>query len=474
MTIGSVLYAVGAWIEGWLAVMLCISGRALRGQDERWSLLLAAAFACNTARSFLFALGYGNVPFDGHPKLLTATLADVAIALTTLALMEYVELKSDAKRRIWMFAGPVLALAWALAVAGWTTRGQSSLIVALFVIGWAVMFFRAMLREPRAGHGLVVAATLTFPVVILALKLHLLSFELVAISEIVPLAAIGVTVLTTGLVRANRRAQVEAARTSQALAARERAEAELRAANELLEHRVAQRTATLQETIEGLESFNRSVSHDLRGPLGGISGVARLALAEVHAGHAEKAERMLDAIARQADHSMAMIAALLALARATNTQPQRAHVDTGAMVAEIVATLGGTAGTPARVVVQPLPEVDADPQLLRQVFANLLGNACKFASTSSDPRIEVGHAQTPHGPAFYVRDNGVGFCNADAQRIFKPFQRLHGAAYDGFGVGLSIVLRIVDHHGGEVWADGVPGGGATFWFTLGDAPAPSG
>ena len=137
------------------------------------------------------------------------------------------------------------------------------------------------------------------------------------------------------------------------------------------------------------------------------------------------------------------------------------------MVEEIVAALSGTQPASPQIVVQPLPDADADPQLLRQVFANLLGNACKFAGAANEARIEVGHAQTANGGAYFVRDNGVGFSNVDAQRMFQPFQRLHGAAYDGFGVGLSIVRRIVDHHGGQVWADGVPGGGATFWFTLG-------
>ncbi len=467
MIIGSVLYAVGAFLEGWLAVMLCISARALRGRDERWSLLLAIGFACNCARSVFMAAGYGNVSFDAVPRFLTLTLGDLTLGITTSALMNYVELDRVAMRRIWFVAGPLLFLTWVAFLLGWLNRGAGMVVAAVFLIGWGVLFVRATLREPRTGHGLVVIATLTFPAIFIALKLGLLAFDLLPIAEIVPLAAIGISVLTTGLVRANQRAQREAACTSQALAARERAEGQLRAANELLEQRVEQRTANLQEAIEGLESFNQSVSHDLRGPLGGIAGVAKLARAEVSAGHPEAAERMLTAIAKQADHSMAMVAALLSLARASNTQPQRRHVDTGVMVEEIAAELADAYAASPQIIVQPLPDVDADPQLLRQVFANLLGNACKFAAAANEARVEVGHAQTARGAAYFVRDNGVGFSNADAQRMFKPFERLHGAAYEGFGVGLSIVRRIVDHHGGQVWADGVPGGGATFWFTLG-------
>ena len=468
MTTASILYTVGALLEGWLAVMLYISGRALRGQDERWSLLLATGFACNSARSLFMASGYGNVPFDATPKLLMATLADLAVGFTTASLVDYVDLGRTAVRRIWMVAAPVLFALWFFTLTGWLTRGGGHVIACFFIVGWGVLFARATLREPNSGHLLVVFATLAFPAIVFGLKLGLIPFDLLPISEIFPLTAIGIAVLTTGLVRANQRAQREAARSWQALVAREQAEAQLRTANETLEQRVAQRTANLQETIDGLESFNRSVSHDLRGPLGGIAGVAKLALDEVHAGHIDAAERMLFAIARQADHSVAMIGALLELARAANTQPQRVHVETAAMVDEIVLALGASQPAARHIVVQPLPDADADPQLLRQVFSNLLGNACKFAGAANEARIEVGHAQTPHGAAFYVRDNGVGFSNVDAQRMFKPFERLHGAAYDGFGVGLSIVRRIVDHHGGLVWADGAPGGGATFWFTLGE------
>ena len=255
-----------------------------------------------------------------------------------------------------------------------------------------------------------------------------------------------------------------------ALAARAAAEAGLRAANESLEQRVAQRTRELRETIEGLESFNRSVSHDLRGPLGGIAGLAQLARDQVAHGDTAQADRLLAAIDRQADESVRLIAALLALARAGDAQPQRSHFAAGPLVDEAIAATTAS-GARADVVVRELPVVDADRELLRQVFVNLVGNARKFAREASTPRIEIGHAATAHGDAFYVRDNGVGFAPAEAQRLFKPFERLHGTRFEGFGVGLSIVRRIVDHHGGRAWAEGVPGQGATIWFTLGGGRA---
>lgn len=468
MTTSMLLYAAGALLEGWLAVMLTISGRTLRGTDRRWMQWLAAGFACNTVRSALLALGYGSVSLSAHPSVVTATLATVALALMSVALMDYVALGGRAKRLIWLMGGPLLAALWLAVAAGWLPRGDAVVSASIFFLGWAALFVRAARREPRSGHVLVVLAILTFPAIVVALKLGLLPLDLLPASEIIPLAAIGIAVLTTGLVRAHQRALAAAERTAQALAARERAEFELRAANESLEQRVAQRTAHLEENIAGLESFNRSVSHDLRGPLGGIAGLAGIARAKIAEGRLDEAETMLAAIERQADDSFAMVTALLELARAGAAQPQRAPVDATALAGEVVAALeaaGKTAST--EVVVQPLPAVEADPELLRQVFANLVGNACKFVRGRSAGRVEVGHASTSNGHAYFVRDNGIGFAPADAARLFRPFERLNGQRFEGAGVGLSIVKRIIDHHGGRVWAEGAPGAGATFWFTLG-------
>jgi len=468
MFAAALLYAVGALLEGWLATMLFLSGHKLHGTDARWLRLLAAGFAFNGARSLLMALGYGNVAFDLAPRFVTGTLAEITLALVTAGLMHYVGLPRRLRRRIWMVAGPVIVAAWALMIVGWLSRGGGFLVAMSFFAGWALLFVRATVREPRSGHALVVLAILSFPAIVLALRLGLLPFDMLPIAEIVPLSAIGIAVLTTGLVRAHQRALRAGERTARALAARERAEAELRAVNESLEQRVAQRTGHLEETIAGLESFNRSVSHDLRGPLGGISGVARIARDKLGEGLLDEADAMMAVIARQADDSVAMVGALLELARAGNAQPQRAQVDATALASEVVATLEAAGKTAAAtVVVQPLPTADADRELLRQVFANLLGNACKFAGAGKMARIEVGAAATPEGHAYFVRDNGIGFAPADAARLFRPFERLNGRRYEGFGVGLSIVQRIVHHHGGRVWAEGMPDRGATFWFTLG-------
>lgn len=248
---------------------------------------------------------------------------------------------------------------------------------------------------------------------------------------------------------------------------RKHAARQLQIANETLEHRVENRTAQLREIIEGLESFNRTVSHDLRGPLGGIAGVAKLARDYVASGETAQAERMLELIASRASTTEKLVTTLLSLARATEAEPQRQRIDVQALVSEVIDSLQpADAAQPLPVAVGYLPAVDADAALLRQVFVNLISNALKFAGTAEQPRVEVGAMSEPARTVFFVQDNGVGFGPEQAQRLFKPFQRLHGARFEGFGLGLSIVKRIVDRHNGDIWAEGAPGRGATFYFSL--------
>ena len=255
---------------------------------------------------------------------------------------------------------------------------------------------------------------------------------------------------------------------------RERAAAQLREINETLEQRVERRTADLREVIEGLESFNRTVSHDLRGPLGGIAGVAKVARDYVTNGDAAKAEQLLQMIESRAATAEKLVGALLAMARAADATLHSRHVDPHALAQQAIESLQPPGAAALPVTLRPMPAVEADPILLSQVFVNLISNALKFSAGSGQPaRVEVGAiaGRNDGGPVFYVRDSGVGFRQVDPSRLFKPFQRLHGARFDGFGIGLSIVKRIVDRHGGEIWAEESAGGGATFLFSLGPAHA---
>lgn len=249
---------------------------------------------------------------------------------------------------------------------------------------------------------------------------------------------------------------------------RKRAAQELLIANETLEQRVLQRTAELRDVIEGLESFNRSVSHDLRGPLGGIAGAARLAQEFVANQQADKALKFLQVITTQAETTGHLVEALLALARASEANLSVEQVDMSALATEVVASLQRLPDeAPPPVAIEPLATIDGDRKLVRQVLVNLIGNALKFASGAPQPRVQVGMATTDGAPVFFVRDNGVGFDADKALRLFKPFHRLHDTRFEGSGVGLSIVKKIVERHGGKVWADSTPGQGATFYFSFG-------
>jgi len=249
---------------------------------------------------------------------------------------------------------------------------------------------------------------------------------------------------------------------------RKRAAQQLLVANATLEQRVLQRTVELHDVIEGLESFNRSVSHDLRGPLGGIANAARLAQEFVVTQQADKAVKFLQVITAQAETTGHLVDALLALARASEASLSIEPVDMNTLAAEVVASLQRLPDeAPPPVVVEPLAAIRADRKLVRQVLVNLIGNALKFASGTPRPRVQVGMATTGGAPVFFVRDNGVGFDADKAQRLFKPFHRLHDTRFEGSGVGLSIVKKIVERHGGKVWADSTPGQGATFYFSFG-------
>jgi signal transduction histidine kinase len=339
-------------------------------------------------------------------------------------------------------------------------------LIGAFMCAWAVLFGWAMRREPLAGHGIVMLAVLVYPASILAALAGWLSLVGAGISLIVPHAVLGMTILTTGFVRAQ-------AASARDLAAREAVQAELARTNQTLELRVALRTAQLRETIEGLESFNRSVSHDLRGPLGGITGVSRLAREALGRGDLTAADSLLAAISRQSESSTDLVTSLLQLARSAEGAVERSPVHTAALVREVADLLAGGTATSSQVVriADGLPDLRADPALVRQVFANLLANAIKFSGSAPQPRVDVGAERTPEGTVFYVKDNGIGFTEAQARELFVPFRRLHAERFEGHGIGLTIVRRIVERHGGRLWAEGRPGEGATFWFSFEQRPS---
>jgi PAS domain S-box-containing protein len=229
------------------------------------------------------------------------------------------------------------------------------------------------------------------------------------------------------------------------------------------------RSAELSAVNEELEAFSYSVSHDLRAPLRHVTGFASL-LQRSAADHLnEKDARYLKTIVDAASRMGQLIDDLLAFSRTGRTHLERRRVSLAAMVRDAQHDLSRPDGAPPVAwTVHPLPDVDADPALLRQVFVNLLSNAAKYSSTRQCPTVEIGvQASGEPETVIYVRDNGVGFDMAYAGKLFGVFQRLHsGETFEGTGIGLANVRRIVHRHGGRVWAEGAVDAGATFYFSL--------
>jgi PAS domain S-box-containing protein len=249
---------------------------------------------------------------------------------------------------------------------------------------------------------------------------------------------------------------------------RKRADEEVRRLNVELEHRVQTRTAELEAANAELEAFNYSVSHDLRAPLRHIEGFTYLLQSDYAAGWPDEACHYLERIAAGARRMSQLIEALLELSRVGRVTPLMRSVDLGSVVQTVWDDLRPALGQRTiEFVMGALPVVCGDPRLLRQLFDNLIGNAIKFTRGVTQPRIEVGAVRKNGVLTVYVRDNGVGFDPQLASRLFHVFQRLHSAEeFEGTGIGLSIVRRIVEKHGGRVSATAVPGGGATFSCTF--------
>lgn len=249
-----------------------------------------------------------------------------------------------------------------------------------------------------------------------------------------------------------------------------RMEEELRQLNSELEKRVSQRTAELEATNRELEAFCFSVSHDLRAPLRAIGGFSEALEQDTRDHLNAPAREHLQRIRAAAERMGQLIDALLELSRITRTEMHWEPVDLSVLAQTVVSDLRQTSpARPVDVVLQPGLVACGDPHLLRSVLENLLGNAWKFTARTPQPRVEFDASQAADGSLiFSVRDNGAGFDMEYAGKLFGPFQRLHGRnEYEGTGIGLAVCQRIIQRHGGRIWAEGRPNAGATIRFTLG-------
>jgi signal transduction histidine kinase len=250
---------------------------------------------------------------------------------------------------------------------------------------------------------------------------------------------------------------------------------ELETLNQQLEQRVRDRTAELRQANADLESFTYSVSHDLRAPLRAIDAFSQI-IEEDHGGALpDDARELFGRMRTSTKHMATLIDNLLNLSRIGRAAIGIARVDLRALASSIIEEL--QAEQPQRslqIKLGELPPCQGDINFLRQVLVNLISNAFKFTLKCDPASVEVGSKQTDQGLTYFVRDNGAGFDMQYADKLFGVFQRLHKQTdFPGTGVGLSIVKRIVQKHGGTIWAESAPGKGATFYFTLAEPPVAS-
>ncbi|HUK06120.1 MAG TPA: PAS domain S-box protein [Burkholderiales bacterium] len=244
-------------------------------------------------------------------------------------------------------------------------------------------------------------------------------------------------------------------------------EQEVRVLAATLERRVAERTAELEQSNQELESFSYSVAHDLRAPVRAIAAFAAMIRKKFDGQVPAEARGYLERVEKNAVQMGKLIDDLLELSRTGRTAIVRTHVDMRALAADVARELQQQTGSPAQLGLGEMPPAHGDAKLLRQVWHNLVGNALKFSHKAPSPRVELGFGDSDIGPAYYVSDNGAGFDMTYSEKLFGVFQRLHAPEeFEGTGVGLAIVKRIVQRHGGRVSAESPPGGGATFRFTL--------
>ena len=237
--------------------------------------------------------------------------------------------------------------------------------------------------------------------------------------------------------------------------------------NAALERRVAERTRTIETSLRDIEAFNATVSHDLRAPLSVISQSCAI-LSHHKDDLPPRVVEGLARIRRSVSHMTELVNVLLALAKVGNAPLERAEIDLSRLCHEVVSNLRLISPErEATVDIAPGLRCTVDSSLMRSAMDNIIGNAWKYSSRVPHSRIEIGTVEVDGRAAFFVRDNGAGFDMKDAHRLFAPFERLHASnEFEGTGVGLATVQRIMERHGGQIWAESEPGQGATFFFAI--------
>jgi signal transduction histidine kinase len=243
--------------------------------------------------------------------------------------------------------------------------------------------------------------------------------------------------------------------------------AEISQLNAELEQRVAERTEQLESANRELESFSYSVSHDLRTPLRAIDGFSRILLDDYANRLDDEGKRLLNVVRDNTIRMGQLIDDILKFSRTGRLELAFSDIDMEGLAREVYAELGPAGGDDLQVDISQIPHALGDHAMMRQVFVNLLSNAIKFTRSKKDAKVVVGSSVGESEIVYYVKDNGAGFDMQYADKLFGVFQRLHGVTeFEGTGIGLAIVKRIITRHGGRVWAEGKVNEGATIYFSL--------
>lgn len=256
------------------------------------------------------------------------------------------------------------------------------------------------------------------------------------------------------------------------ITARKAFDAEIERLNASLERQVEERTAQLEAANQELETFAYSVSHDLRAPLRAIASNAQILREDLGERATSEESQSLDRIVERSSEMSSLIDGLLKLSRIMRAELQRVEVDLSSLAEKSIEQIRRAGGANVETEVAPGVKATGDPVLLGALIGNLLENAFKFSAHAKRPRVEFGVADRNGETVYFVRDNGAGFNPEYSDRLFRPFERLHtDEEFPGMGIGLATSARIVHRHQGRIWAEGEPGKGATFSFTLGGTPS---
>ena len=249
---------------------------------------------------------------------------------------------------------------------------------------------------------------------------------------------------------------------------RKKADEEIIALNHSLEKKVTERTLELQHANKLLESYNYSVAHDLKAPMRIIAGYAKVLSDRTKDKLHNEDLQLLEVIISTSKKSAQLISDLLDFSQVAKQKIKAADVDFDAMVAEVVEHVKQSDTEPlAEIKVHPLGTSHCDDRLIKQVWVNLVSNAVKYSKQNPKPVVEIGFETIDNRKVYFIKDNGIGFNNDDAQRLFDVFYRVHlDKSFEGTGIGLALVKSVIDHHGGKIWAEGEEGKGAIFKFYL--------